>query len=296
VVPFLERLKRGDVLLCDGAMGTMLQAAGLEPGECPELWCLDHSEAVAQVHREYREAGSDIVETNSFGASLFKLRHYGLEERAHEINLAAVSLAREVAGRDQYVLASAGPTGEFLAPLGLVSEEEMYESFALQARAFAEGGADAVILETMTALDELAVAIRAVREQTDLAVVSSFTFEPRQGGGYASMMGVSPAEYARHAAAAGAHVLGTNCGTGAEHMVSVVALLHDAVPGIPVMAMPNAGMPVLENGVTVFRQTPDQMAARTRDLLEAGAQIVGGCCGTTPAHVSAMRAVLNADR
>ncbi len=288
----LERLEvraGKQVLVCDGGMGTMLQARGLKPGECPELWCVERPADVLAVYQAYRDAGSDIVECNSFGGNGYKLRHYGLECRAGEINRSAVALGRQVAGDTQHVLASMGPTGVFMEPYGDETEAAVYGCFKEQALAFAAGGADAVIVETMMVLEECCVAIRAVRENTDLSVIASFTFDPQPGGGYASMMGVRPRAFAEQALRSGAHIVGSNCGLGSDHMVAIVAELKKAAGTVPVLAMPNAGMPVIEGGQTVFKETPEAMAAKAHALIEAGASIIGGCCGTTPAHIAAIR-------
>ncbi|HOE61269.1 MAG TPA: homocysteine S-methyltransferase family protein [Kiritimatiellia bacterium] len=289
-----ERVQEG-VLVCDGAMGTELHRLGLAPGECPEQWCLDHPEKVRAVHQAYREAGSAIVETNTFGGNRYKLAHYGLESAVEAINRAGAALAREVAGDTQWVMASLGPTGVFLEPYGEESEQAFYDAFAAQARAFEAGGADAVVVETMMAVEECCVAVRAVRENTRLTCIASFTFDPQPDGGYASMMGVTPEQFAAQAQAAGAQILGANCGTGTDHMIAIIRRLR-AVAGVPLIAMPNAGMPMLVRGETVFPETPDEMAAQVGCLVEAGASIVGGCCGTTPAHIAAIAAALNARR
>ncbi len=283
----LAALKR--VLICDGGMGTQLQQRGLVPGTCPELWCIEQPDQVKAIHQAYREAGSDIVETNTFGGSNYKLKHYGLEARAFEINRAGAAIAREVAGDTQYVLASMGPTGAFMEPYGEETDEQFYEAFKEQALAFQEGGADAAIAETMMAIEECCVAIKAIRENTRLTAVASFTFDPQPDGSYASMMGVRPAEFAQAAIAAGAQVIGANCGLGPAHMLEIIKELRTAAPmSVPILAMPNAGMPVVENGETHFKETPEEMAGAAKLLIAHGAQILGGCCGTTPAHIRAI--------
>lgn len=286
----LERLKGGEVLFCDGGMGTFLQAKGLTPGECPELWCVDKPAEVQDVHRQYKAAGSDMVETNSFGGTTYKLKHYGLEDRCAEINEAAARIAKAVAGDDQYVLGSAGPTGAFMEPYGDETEPAFLEAFRVQMVALEKGGADVVIVETMAALEETVVAIQAAKESTKLVVIASMTFDPKaDGSGYVTMMGVTPERFAEEAVAAGADILATNCGLGPDHMLNIIKALRGANGAIPLMAMPNAGMPVVEGDQTVFKETPAQMAEKVPVLVEAGANIIGGCCGTGPEHIAAMK-------
>lgn len=285
----LERLKAGEILFCDGGMGTFLQAKGLKAGTCPELWCVDQPDDVKAIHQAYKDAGSDMVECNSFGGTTYKLDHYGLADRCTEINSAAAAIAAEVAAGAQHVLGSIGPTGEFMEPYGDETEEDMYAAFKQQAEALESGGADMVIVETMTGVEEAAVAVKAAKENTKLTVVASFTFDPQPDGTYKTMMGVSPERFAQEMLTAGADILGTNCGTGPDHMIEIVKAIRAAAPETPIMAMPNAGMPVVENGETVFKETPEQMASKATALRDAGANIIGGCCGTGPEHIAEMK-------
>ncbi len=279
-------------LVSDGAWGTMLQARGLRPGECPELWCLTRRADVMDVARAYVAAGADMIKTNSFGANRFKLAFYGLSDRAGELSEAAAAISREAAG-DRIVLGSMGPTGLILM-MGDVPEADIYAAFREQAAGLMHGGADVCLVETMSAADEAALAVRAAREATDLEVACTFTFQRTQTGEHRTMMGLSPADAARAAVEAGAHVVGANCGQGMAEMAEIVAEMRTAVPGHPILVHANAGLPHNVNGVDVFPETPEIMAARVREVLRAGAVIVGGCCGTTPDHVSAMAKVVRA--
>ena len=280
------RLAAGEILIGDGATGTYLQGKGLEVGEAPETWNLSHPEIVRGMAADYFAAGSDLVETNTFGGNAFRLGKVGLEGRVAELNRTAAKLARSAAPEGGLVVGSIGPTGEFMAPLGTLTPEAFYEAFAEQARALAEEGVDAFCVETMTALDEMTVAIRAVKEATGLPVMATMTFDqgPR---GFATSMGVTIPQAVTGLAEAGADVVGTNCGNGSEKMV-LIAREMGALTGLPILVQSNAGLPVMEGDRVVYPEAAEEMAARCGDMVKAGVRIVGGCCGTGPAHISAI--------
>lgn len=282
-----EQVAEGRTLVSDGGWGTSLQKRGLTTSECPELWCLERREDVLGVARGYVEAGADMIQTNSFGGSSLKLERFGLGDRAREINEAAARISREAAGPDRHVIASVGPSGVILM-MGEVSEEKLYESFAEQIKALEAGGADAVCIETMSALDEALCAIRAAKENTDLEIISTFTFEKTVQGEYRTMMGLSPAEAAPAVVDAGASVIGSNCGNGMENMVEIVARMRTVCPDTPILVHANAGMPQQRDGEVVYPETPAVTASFVPRLIEAGANIIGGCCGTTSEHVAAL--------
>ena len=286
--PFLERVAQGDILISDGAMGTYLQSQGLEPGECMESWCISHSEVVRGIHEAYLAAGADLLETNSFGGTRYKLQPYGMADRTRELNLAAVALARQAAACKAYVAAAVGPTGRIVEDEGGdVTPQDLYAAFQEQVTALAEGGADALCLETLASLTEALQAIKAAKENTRLPVICTFTFEARPRG-FRTMMGVTPERAALGAVGAGADIVGANCGHGIAGMVEIARQMRAVLPTTPILINANAGLPVLEEGKTVFKDTPEFMASQVGDLIKAGTQIIGGCCGTTPDHIAAI--------
>ena len=289
---FLERVASGDVLISDGATGTYLQENGLEPGGCPEEFNLNRPDVVRGMAAAYFEAGSDIVETNSFGGSRYMLAKYGHGDRVEELNRLAGQLAREAAPVDGFVLGSMGPTGEILEEKGGTADsEEMYEVFCEQATGLAAGGVDAVCVETMSDVTgEMTLAIRAVKAATGLPVVATLCYD-RGPRGLFTMMGDTPESTALALAEAGADVVGSNCGIAIGDMIEVIAAMR-GVTDLPILTHVNAGIPSIVSGEIVYPDEPEFMAEQMRKVIEASANIVGGCCGTGPAHVRAVSLLL----
>jgi 5-methyltetrahydrofolate--homocysteine methyltransferase len=289
VHPTIEGLIAGGPVLTDGAWGTQLQERGLAVGACPDAWNLAEPEKVQQVARAYVEAGSRVILTNTFGANRFVLARHKLEEKVAEINRAGVEISRRAADGRAKVFGSIGPSGVMLI-MGKVGEDELREVFAQQARAMADAGADAVVVETMADPAEARLAVSAARE-AGLPVVACMTFDsrPKQDR---TMMGTTPEQAAEALIAAGADCVGSNCGQGIAGFVEICRRLH-AASGRPVWIKPNAGLPEVVDGRTVYRQTPEQFAEYVPPLVEAGAGFLGGCCGTTPEYVRAIRRKLS---
>jgi 5-methyltetrahydrofolate--homocysteine methyltransferase len=290
VEPFLERLRRGPVVLGDGAWGTMLFERGLPTGDAPERVCLERPELLAEIAGLYLEAGAEVVTTNTFGANPERLGLHSLGDRLEEICRTAVAAVRRAVGERAWISGSIGPTGKLLAPLGDLDPESAHAGFARQAAALAEAGADVLCVETMTDLVEAELAVRAAREAAPaLPVIATLSFEATRRG-FFTVMGASPAQAAVRLAAAGADVVGANCGDGAA-MPGIARELR--AHGASLVAVrPNAGLPTLAGGALAWPETPEAMAARVPELLEAGVALLGGCCGTTPDHVRALRAAL----
>lgn len=289
--PFLDRLQSGKTLVIDGATGTNLQARGLPAGSPSDLWVLDNPAEVLRLHRDFLQAGSDIILTDTFGSSRLHLSHAGLESRFEETNRKAVSLAREAAAPfGALVAGSLGPLGEMVAPLGTLSEESAQAEYAAQARLLAEAGVDLLVIETQFDLTEAAAALRGVRSVSDLPVVVSFSYDR----GMRSMMGVKPVQMGQAFAPLGVAALGINCGRSLEDNLRVLQELR-ACTDLPVWFKPNAGMPKSDaQGKTYFDIDPETMGRAAPGWIEAGARLVGGCCGTTPEHLAAIASAVKA--
>jgi 5-methyltetrahydrofolate--homocysteine methyltransferase len=292
VQPLLERLAAGDRLVGDGAMGTLLLSRGLGPGQAPEAVTLARPAVLEEIARLYLEAGADLLETNTFGASPLKLALHGLERETEAVNREAVAAVRRVAGDRAYVAGACGPCGRLLAPYGDAPADAVYDGFRRQMTALVAAGVDCLCVETMTDLAEAKLAIRAAKDvAAGIPVLATMTFDPTPRG-YFTIMGVSVAAAAAGLAEAGADVIGSNCGTGVEHMVAIAREFRRHAT-LPLLIQPNAGLPRMVGEATVYDETPEFLADKARGLLHVGVQILGGCCGTTPAHIAALRALVD---
>ena len=279
-------------ILCgDGAMGTMLHRMGLKEGVCPESFNKDFPDTVRKISELYRDAGSDFISTNTFGANSFKLSEYDCENMTEEYNILGAEIAKSVMGNKGFVFASCGTTGQILEEEGgFATAEEIYTSFARQTKAQALGGADGILIETQYSKYESSIAIKAAKDSTGLPVACTFAFEKGRRG-FRTMMGLSITDAIQSAIEAGADIVGANCGNGIENMAEICKEIRQ-VTGRPILINSNAGVPALENGETVFRTAPEEIAKYVPDLINAGANIIGGCCGTTPEHIKAMYEVI----
>lgn len=280
-------------LLADGATGTQLQSMGLKPGACGECWNTAYPDRVRELHRRYVAAGADLLTTNTFGANAFVLGNHGAAERVRELNVAGAKLARELAGDNAWVLGDVGPFGGMLEPLGETPPEDAAKAFRDQAAALLEGGADAILVETMSDPAEMALALRAAKAAGAAFVIATYAFQ-KSAVGLRTMMGTTVADAVAAALAAGADVVGANCGTDlslADYEKLAVELVA-AAKGTPVIVQPNAGSPILCDGKISYAESAALFAAAAPRLLAAGARLVGGCCGSTPEHIAAMRPVV----
>ena len=276
-------------------MGTMLFAHGLEGGKCPEEYNLTHPEILESIARRYLEAGADIVQTNTFGGSPLKLAQYGLDDRTETIAAKAVEAVKQAVGGKAFVSASCGPSGKLLKPYGDCEPEAMKAGFLRQMSAMINAGADLVCVETMTDLTEAKLAIEAAREiSADIPIMATMTFDPTPRGFY-TVMGVTIEAAAKELEAAGATIIGSNCGNGIEKMIEI-AIEFKQRTSLPVIIQSNAGVPELKEGKPFYPETPDFMGQKSEALIEAGVAVIGGCCGTTPDHIRAIRAAVDKAR
>ena len=294
--PLLEAIAER-VLLADGAMGTQLQQAGLEPGGCGEIWNVDNPEPVLAIQRGYVEAGSDCLLTNTFGACRIMLERHSFDDRVAQINAHGVAVARAAFGdKSGFVIGDIGPFGGLMEPYGDIPQDAVRDAFREQAAALVDAGADAIMVETQTSLEEIGLAIAAAREAGAPCVIGSMAFDlNRNGKDVRTMMGVKVEQAAEVLQKAGADILAINCGTGIDiTWAARILTRYRSASDLPLMAKPNNGLPELIAMQVVYRQTPDEMLVGLDDLLEAGARIVGGCCGTTAAHIRRFRGALDA--
>jgi 5-methyltetrahydrofolate--homocysteine methyltransferase len=286
----LIALRYGDLspILIDGGMGTLLQDRGLVDGAAGELWNVERPDEVRRCHEEYAAAGARILTTNTFGGTRPRLQMHGLEDRVHELSRAGAALAREVADRyDALVAGDLGPTGELMEPLGALTADEAEQLFEEQLRGLAEGGIDLVLIETMSDLAEVRAAVAAAqRVVPELPLVATLSFDTN----LRTMMGVRPADAVTALAAEGVDAIGANCGRGPEEMAVIAEQMAAARPeGVLLVAQSNAGLPQIVGDHFEYDASPDAMAAHARELQALGVELIGGCCGSTPAHIAAMR-------
>jgi len=282
----LVELARLRPVIADGAMGTMLQQKGLEPGACPELWNIEHADVVRAIYEAYIAAGSEVISTNTFGCNRIKLRTYGLENRAVEINSASVRIAKGVAGEQAYVMGSIGPTGHFLEPYGDLTFDDAISVFHEQALAMAQAGADVILLETFSDILEVKAGLAAALK-TGIPCFCTMAFDSSGR----TMMGVSPARAATELTEAGATGVGANCGTGPTEMLDIVRQMRAVTKAI-LIAQPNAGVPRIDKGQVIYDVSPEEMAEYAQKFVDAGVNIIGACCGSTPEHIKAIRKAL----
>jgi 5-methyltetrahydrofolate--homocysteine methyltransferase len=287
-----DLLQTGKPVLLDGAMGTLLMAAGLESGDPPEEWNVLHPERVGRIHREYILAGSQIILTNSFGGSSFRLEMHGLQDRVRELNKAAAEIARkeaDAADHDVLVAGSMGPTGQLFKPMGPLTFEAAQNAFAEQATGLAAGGVDLFWIETMSDLQEVKAAAAGVRSVSDLPIAGTMSFDTH---GH-TMMGVKPESAAEELLNLNLELIGANCGTGSDELIEAIKAMRSAAPNATLIAKANAGIPKIVGEEVIYNGSPELMADYALEVYQAGARLIGGCCGNTPEHIQAMAEALS---
>ncbi len=290
--PLLARFESGEIVVGDGAMGTMLQGVGLTDGGAPEIWNVEKPEALREIYQAYADAGADVITTNTFGGSLGRLQFHNVGDRVYELNRAAAELAKEVAASTGALVAGdIGPSGELIEPVGILTMDEAIDMFAEQARGLIDGGSDFILIETMSHLNEMEAAIRGVRKvDPDVFIAATMSFDTN----YHTMMGVSPRDALQTLADWGVTAIGANCGNGPEEIEVVMTQMAQYRPdGIYLIAQSNAGLPQYVDGKIEYDGTPDVMAEYALKMRNLGINYIGACCGSTPAHIAAMKAALD---
>jgi len=283
-----ERLTKPGVLIADGAIGTMLFMRGLNPGECPERINLERSAILEEIARLYLHAGAEIIQTNTFGGSPIKLAMYSLDNKTEEINARAVQAVRKIVRDEAHVSASCGPTGKLLEPFGDTNPEVVYEAFRRQMSVLIGEGVDMICIETMTDLNEASLAVQAARSiSSSIPICATMTFDATPRGFY-TIMGVTIEQVVKGLTKAGVDIIGSNCGNGIKNMIAISKEFKKNTT-LPVIIQSNAGMPILKDGISIYPETPKYMAEQSRELIDIDIKILGGCCGTTPAHIAAFK-------
>ena len=288
----LSRLRRGEIIVGDGALGTQLMQCGLKHGEPPELFNVEKPEVIEKIAGLYLDAGAEIIETNTFGASPARLEQFSLENRMEELNRAAVEAVRRAVGEKAYIAGSVGPSAKNLEPLGDAEPEQIFDGFAAQIRVLVAAGVDIICIETMMDIAEAVLAVKAARSvSAEIPVIATMTFNktPR---GFFTLMRNSVKDAADALKDAGADIVGSNCGDGMENMIVIAQEFRRHIKQ-PVIIQGNAGLPIRGKNDLVYPDTPEYMAGKAAELLDMGVQIIGGCCGTTPEHISAIRSIVD---
>jgi 5-methyltetrahydrofolate--homocysteine methyltransferase len=291
----LKRLKDGEILVADGALGTMLMDFGLKPGEPPESFNLTNIKALEEIASFYLDAGADMIQTNTFGASPLRLSVYSLEDKTEEINRNAVMAVRKVVRERAYISGSCGPVGKLLKPYGEVEPEQIYCSFERQIKSLIRAGVDIICIETMTDLKEATLAIQAAKTiSPKTPAIASMTFDPTPRGFY-TIMGVTIEQAAQGLEKAGADIIGSNCGNGIENMIKIGKEFRK-YSSLPLIIQSNAGIPRMQGDKLIYPETPEFMAEKAKELVLSGVSIIGGCCGTTPEHIKALSKMVDSLR
>ena len=292
MINFFERIKQEKVLVSDGAIGSLLFEKGLNPGDSPERFNLEHPEVLAEIAQAYLQAGADIIQTNTFGASPLKLSDYNLDDKTEEINQKAVEIVKQAVDSKALVYGSVGPSGKMLLPYGDFEPVALKNNYKRQISVLIESGVDLLCIETMTDLNEAVIAIQSARELSeDIPIISTMTFDVIPQG-CVTIMGNGVAEVCAKLEEADANVIGSNCGNGTKNMVTI-AKEFLANTQLPIIIQSNAGIPTIMDDKVIYQETPKEFASFTKILMNLGISIIGGCCGTTPDHIRAIRQIVD---